>query len=725
MARLKLVIKKRLVFILIIYTFLILALLVRVGYIQFAQGNFLRKQAFLQQNSGRIIRSRRGTIYDRNGKELAVSASVETISVNPQELKNNDIDMESVAQKLSEILQMDKNKIYKIITKNTIFEFVKQKVDKEVGGKVRKWRNEEGITGLYIDEDSKRFYPNRSLASHVLGFTSIDNRGLDGIEKTMEKYLKGVPGKIISEVDGLGREIPFNEEKHISPRDGWNVVLTIDETIQYFTEKVLENAINEYKLKRGAAAIIMDPRNGDILAMVSMPSFDPNNPRAAPEGVDDSEWTGKTREEVDLLSSTVWRNKVVQNPYEPGSTFKAVTTAAGLEEGVVTPDTMVNDRTITISGHNIDCWKPNFHGEETFTEAVYNSCNPVFVKVALELGLDRFYNYMKAFGFYSMTDIRLPGEALGMIHEKPREIDMAVAAFGQRFTITPVQLVTAYSAIANGGTLVKPRLVKELTDQEGSIIKKIEPVYIRNVISRQTSETVRTILEGVVSEGTGKNAYVKGYRVAGKTGTSQTTETISEGRYIASFAAMAPADNPIITVLVILDHPQSFSYYGGVIAAPVAGELIEDILDYIGLERRYTEKDKEMMREKVIVPDLRNKTVEQAKIKLARSKLKNIIRDNENGGDLIKDQTPKPGAVLYENSVVILYTYDVPQEKTVTVPDLSDKTISEATETLHDIGLNIKVDGVGMAVKQSIEAGTRIKEGEIIEVKFLFMDTKF
>lgn len=718
MSRVNLLVKKRLLFVLVTFTCLIFLLLIRIGYIQLVQGEQLRKEAYIQQNMGRVINPKRGTIYDRNGKELAISASVETVSVNPQDIRKNAVGLEYIAEKLAEILEMDKSKVLVIISRNTNFEFVKQKVDKEVGNAVRKWREEEQLIGIYVDEDSKRFYPNGSLASHVIGITRVDNVGMFGIEAVFEKYLQGVPGKIISEVDGLGREIPLSEEKYISPRDGWNVILTIDETIQYFAEKALENAIADYKLIDGAAAIVMDPRTGEILAMASMPDFDLNSPREAPAGFDPATWNGYSGEGVTALYKTVWKNKAVSEAYEPGSTFKAITTAAGIEEGVITPETTVTDKTITMGGHNIKCWKPNAHGTQPFYRGVYNSCNPVFVNLSLDLGLNRFYSYMKSFGFYDDTGIELP-EGRPVHHEKPKEIDMAVASFGQRFMITPIQLATAYSAIANGGKLLKPHLVKEMIDNDGNIVERYEPEVVRNVISKQTAETVREILEGVVSIGTGKNAYVKGYRVAGKTGTSVTT---TQGRYIASFAAMAPADNPVITVLVMLDNPTGFSYYGGTIAAPVAGQLVEDTLNYLGVERRYTEQDQQIMKSAVIVPDLRNKTIEQAKIALKNSKLKAVVKDDGSGGNLVKDQTPKPGASLYEDSVVIVYTYNPPENRSVIVPDLSNKTISEATETLNNLGLNIKVNGVGMAHKQSIEPGASVEEGKIIEVDFLYFE---
>ena len=482
-------------------------------------------------------------------------------------------------------------------------------------------------------------------------------------------------------------------------------MLTIDETIQHFAQKAIEKAMDDNKVMSGACAIVMDPRNGEILALVSKPDFDPNDPRAAPPGIDPAKWKGNTAEDIKTLTSTVWRDKAITDTYEPGSTFKSFTTAAGLEENVVTPTSTVSDATVTVQGWNINCWKPNAHGVETFTEGVYNSCNPVFVRVAQGLGIDKFYRYMKAFGFYNKTGITLPGEATSIIHRKPAEIDMASASFGQRFQITPIQLITAYASVANGGKLLKPHIIKELTDSSGNIVKRYEPEVIRNVISKKTDDTVREILEGVVTYGTGRNAYVKGYRVAGKTGTSETIETKKNGRYIASFSAFAPADNPVICVLVILDNPKGDAYYGGVIAAPVAGKIVEDTLNYLEVERRYSESDREYMAEEIFVPDVRSKTVEEAKKILTSSGLTYVV---EGTGELVIEQTPKPSVSVAKKSVVILYT----------VPSLTTMTVSEATQTLSNLGLNITTSGVGTVVNQSPKAGQSLPKGGTVSVDF-------
>lgn len=594
-----------------------------------------------------------------------------------------------------------------------------------MGSQVREWKKKNNVVGIFVDEDTKRFYPNSNLAAHVIGFTNVDNDGIDGVEKMMEQYLKGVPGKILSEVDASGMELTMGEEKYIQPQDGNDVILTIDETIQYFAEKALEKAISDNNVINGGTAIVMDPRNGELLALTSKPDFDLNSPRAAPKGKDKAAWTGTSTEDVQYLQKTVWRNKAVVDTYEPGSTFKPVTAAAGLEEGAITPETQVTDATVKIAGHSINCWKPNAHLHETFREGVYNSCNPVFVRLAQQLGIDKFYSYVKAFGFYQKTGIDLPGEAGSIIHTKPTEIDMATASFGQRFQITPIQLIQAYGAIANGGDLITPHVVKEVVDESGNVIKKVEPKVVRSVISRQTSDTLKDILKGVVDVGTGKNARVPGYKIGGKTGTSETREgeqLMVQGknkRYIVSFSAIAPTDNPVICVLVVLDYPDIYNPGGGVLVAPVVGKLVDEILTYKGIEKEYTDDDKKLLKQEVQVPDVKGKTVKEAINLLKQNKLEYKIEgSNRDLSAIVQEQTPKSTALLHENSIVILYTYKPTNEAEAMVPDVKNKTINEATQAFKKAGINIVINGTGTAVSQQVEAGKTVKKGAVVEVTF-------
>ncbi|WP_242981177.1 PASTA domain-containing penicillin-binding protein [Ruminiclostridium sufflavum] len=717
--------KKRLLFILGFFTFFTICLISRIAWIQFVNGQEYQQKAFEQQTSNRTISPKRGTIYDRNMEPLAVSGSVETISCSPQVIKKLSLDVDKISSDLSAILSMDKETIRKKLVKSSRYELIKKKVDKDIGSKVRQWKKDNEIDGIYIDEDTKRFYPNSNLAAHVVGFTNVDNDGLDGVEKIMDKYLKGVPGKILSEVDASGVELSMGQEQYIQPQDGNDVILTIDETIQYFAEKTLEKAISDNNVINGATAIVMDPRNGEILALTSKPDFDLNNPRAAPSGVDKTAWTGTSTEDVQYLQKTVWRNKAVVDTYEPGSTFKPVTASAGLEEGLVTPETQVTDATIKVGGWNIHCWKPNAHLHETFREGVYNSCNPVFVRLAQQLGISKFYSYIKAFGFYQKTGIDLPGEAISIIHTKPTEIDMCTASFGQRFQITPIQLIQAYGAIANGGELITPHVVKEVIDSSGNVIKKYEPNVVRRVISKQTSGTVVDILRGVVDVGTGKNARVPGYKIGGKTGTSETVaskDIVVQGknkRYIVSFSAIAPTDNPSLCVLVVLDWPDVYSPGGGMLVAPVVGKLIDDILTYQGVEKEYTDEDKKLLQKEVQVPDVKGKTVEEAIKILKQNKLEYKIEgSNKDMKAVVQAQTPKSSALLNENSLVILYTYKPESEAKATVPDVKNKSVYEATQAFKAVGLNIRINGTGTAVSQDKEAGKVITKGTVVEVMF-------
>lgn len=720
-----LMVKKRLLFVLVAFSLLTIGLVVRIGFIQIVKGEEYQKFAYNQHNIGRDISAKRGTIYDRNMKPLAISASVETISANPRVIKELKLDTNKMSVELGAIIDMDPAEILKKLTKNSRYEWIKKKVDKDVGDKVREWRQKNKYDGISIDEDTKRYYPYRNLAAHVIGFTNVDNDGIDGVEKVMEQYLKGVPGKVLSEVDGSGMELSMGEEKYIQAQDGYDVVLTIDETIQYFAEKALEKAIADNNVINGATAIVMDPRNGEILALTSKPDFDLNNPRAVPLDKDPKTWTGTSVDDVKYLQETVWRNKAIVDTYEPGSTFKPITAAAGLEEGVITPETPVTDATVKVGGWPINCWKPNAHLHETFREGVYNSCNPVFVRLSQVLGISKFYSYVKAFGFYEKTGINLPGEAGSIFHKNPTEVNMATASFGQRFQITPIQLIQAYGAIANGGELIKPHVIKDVVDGSGNVIKKYDPEVVRKPISKQTSDTLKDILEGVVSVGTGKNAKIPGYKIGGKTGTSETLETqkiLKQGnnkRYIISFSAFAPADNPVICALVVLDYPDVYNPTGGMRAAPVAGKLVEDVLTYLGVEKEYTEDDKKQMLSQVQVPDVKGKTLEEAIKLLRQNKLEYKIEgQNKDMKAIVQEQTPKSTVLLHENSMVVLYTYKPQNEVTTIVPDVKNKTISEAKAAFRNAGINLRINGSGTAISQEYPAGTKVKKGDIVEVQF-------
>ncbi len=655
MANVKIKVKKRLLFLLIIFTLVFVGLTGRLAFIQIVNSGEYQKKAMEQWTRDIKIPSKRGIIYDRNGKELAISATAYEIIVCPVEVK----DKEAVATALSEALEMDKATVLEKVNKNQATVVIKKNVDAEIVKALR----EKELEGILYNEGSKRFYPQRNFASYVLGFTSVDNLGQEGIEKTFDKYLSGFPGRNIRMTDALGQELPESDSKYYEAQDGLNLVLTVDEVIQHFAEKAVENAYIEQKAKR-VTAIVMDPKTGDVLAMAVKGDYDNNEPRKAPEELTDTWDTLTTDQQYNELLKT-WRNPAVSDTFEPGSTFKIITTAAGLEEKVVSPtDRFYCSGTITIAGKKLKCWKSyNPHGSESFVEGVQNSCNPVFIEVGQLLGKEKFYKYIKAFGFGEPTNIKLLGEASGILY-KPSQmgpVELATISFGQGIAVTPIQLVTAVSAAVNDGYLMEPRIAKQLVDNEGNIVHEFQPKVVRQVISNETSALTREILESVVADGTGKSAYVPGYRVGGKTGTAQKAANgvYLSGKYIASFVGFAPANDPKVVVLVVIDEPNGFSHFGGQIAGPVVKSIISDTLRYLDVKPQYTADELALMQKpQVQVPELRNMAYKDALKLLNKIKLNAQLESGEgesNLNSLIVNQVPKPGAKINEGGNVILY----------------------------------------------------------------------
>ncbi len=463
--------------------------------------------------------------------------------------------------------------------------------------------------------------------------------------------------------DSYGRELPGGDRKYYEPQNGLNLILTIDEVIQHFTEKAIENALNENKAKR-TMAIVMDPKTGDIFSIAVKPDYDNNNPRKIPEEYEEKWGQMSLKEQYDALFK-IWRNPIISDTYEPGSTFKIVTSAAGLEEGVVKPDDKFYcSGFVEVGGHRLKCWRYyRPHGSETFVEGVQNSCNPVFIEVAQRLGKEKFYKYIKGFGFGTTTNIKLLGEASGIVRDIGYigPVELANIAFGQGISITPIQLITAACAIANDGYLMEPRIAKKLIDEEGNTIHDFKPRMIRQVISKDTSATMRSILETVVNNGSGAGAYLPGYKVAGKTGTAQKAEggRYIQGRYVSSFLAFAPADDPKVAVLVVIDEPSAGSYYGGVIASPVVKSILSDTLRYLDIKPQYTEEEaKLLLKNKIVVPEVRNITLKEAKKLLTQNKLRYRLEEEQGEpteDSLIIDQTPRADSKVDEGTIVILY----------------------------------------------------------------------
>ena len=647
--------KKRLVIVMVLACSLFLCLIFRIGYLQLIKGEWLSTKAAEQQTREIPIEAKRGTIYDTNMKELAVSVTKYTVWCKPVEVK----DAKKTSEQLSKILDEDYDDIYKKVNKKKMaLVKVKRWIDDKTANKVTK----AGLSGIWVAEDNQRYYPYGNFASYVLGHTSSDSSGVAGIELKYDGVLKGTAGKLVVSTDAAGKEIPQGSEQYYEPTTGNGLVLTIDEVIQHYCEKAAQKAYEENNATK-VTIIAMDPKTGDIKAMVKKPDYNPNTPTKAiypyyekilEECKDDDKKTM-------AAYSNMWRNTAISDTYEPGSTFKLITSSAGLEEGVVKQnDKFTCNGSVTVEGSKIKCWRSyRPHGAETFKQGVQNSCNPVFVEVGRRLGVSKMYNYIDAFGLNKKTNIDLPGEA-GSILYKEKDVgpvELATISFGQSISVTPIQLITSVCSIVNDGNRMQPRLVKAYTDNKGNITKGLDPVKVKQVISKETSAQMREIMESVVTDGGGKIAYLPGYRLGGKTGTAQKVinGTYAQGHYVCSFVGMAPADDPQIVVLAIVDEPTGVMAFGSTTAGPIIKEVMSNTLKYLDVEPKYTEEEKaENVKTKVKVPDVRGLTIEEATKVLEEAKLEaNIDNDVDiKKGTVIKDMFPKPGVSVNEESLI-------------------------------------------------------------------------
>lgn len=644
------------VLVLILACALFFALILRTGYLQLVKGEWLSTKAHEQQTREIPIPSKRGTIYDKNMKELAVSVTKYTVWCKPVEVT----DKEGASKELAEILGKEYEDIYKSVNKkNMALVKIERWIDDEKANKV----TEAKLPGIWVAEDNQRYYPYGNFASYVLGHTSADATGIAGIEMEYDKHLNGQAGKLIVSTDASGREIPQGTEQYYEPIQGNGLVLTIDEVIQHYTEKAVQKAYEVNNAKR-VTVITMDPNTGDILSMASKPDYDPNEPRTPIYSYYEEILDSYNEKDKIKGYYQMWRNPAVSDTYEPGSTFKLVTSAAGLEEDVVkADDKFVCTGSVTIAGQKLKCWRHyRPHGEETFAQGVQNSCNPVFIEVGNRLGTAKLYDYIEGFGFMDKTGIDLPGEGKGILHKEKNvgPVELATISFGQANSVTPIQLITAISAMANDGKLMQPRLVKAYTDNKGNITQEIAPKVVRQVISEETADEVMELAESVVRLGGGKAAYIPGYRIGGKTGTAQKVidGRYAQGKYICSFMGIAPTDDPQLVVLAIVDEPTGVSAFGSTTAGPIVKEIMSDALPYLGVEPKYSEEEKkEYEKEKVIVPDVRNLTIENAVKALEEAKLSpNLDTDIEiDKGTIIKDMFPKPGVKVSADSSITLY----------------------------------------------------------------------
>ena len=581
--------KRRMLVVLIGVIIASIILISHIAYIQFVQGVELQKKANSQQSSERIVTASRGTIYDRTGEViLAKSSTVETVTVNPVNISVDN--KEKVAKILAEIFELDYDKVLKRVSKNSSIETIVKRVEKEKTDELRKWMQENDIySGINIDEDTKRYYPQASLASHIIGFCGSDNQGLDGIEAKYNDILTGENGSISKMIDAKGNNFGTDGENYEKPTVGNDLVLTIDRNVQAIVEKYLEDACIDNVCTDGGNVIVMDPRNGDILAMATYPYYDLNNPYQINKDELKQVWELMDQTQKSESLQSMWRNKAIADTYEPGSTFKLVTASSALEEGIAEPDkagAFCCTGSIEIAGVRIKCWRYyRPHGSESLRQALMNSCNPVFIGLGQKIGVEKYYNYLEKFGFLKKTGIDLYGEAgsIFLAKEKVGPVELATISFGQRFEVTPIQMITMVSTIANKGIYVQPRLVKQIRSSETGEIQNIDPIYGERAISEETANNVLSMMTSVVSEGTGKNAKVLGYKVGGKTGTSE--DGVNTGKYVTSFIGVAPTDDPQVTILVTLYNPTGEGgHQGGGVAAPVAGKILNEVIQYLGIE---------------------------------------------------------------------------------------------------------------------------------------------
>ena len=702
----------------------------RLFDLQITRHEELQGKAVNQQTRRTVVTANRGTIYDAGGNILAISSSAETIILSPLEIDNavNDTEdpvswtKESLAAGLAEILGKDASAIRKRMDNvKSQYEVIQLRADEDTAAKVRSYVDENKIAGVHLVADTKRYYPYGSLAAQVIGFVGDENTGLYGLEAYYEKELEGQSGLVISSKDQAENDMLYTYEQYFAAKNGSDLTLTLDTTIQYYLEKGIESMVDKFSAANGASGIVMDAKTGGILAMASYPNYDLNDfltvsDQTLQERIERGE---STVADMQLLQ---WRNKALNDTYEPGSTFKILTLSAALEEGVVDKTTTVNcGGSVSISGYTIHCSNKNGHGLQTLVQSVGNSCNPAFINYGLRIGSEKFYEYMRSFGLMNTTGIDLGGEAVGVFAADSSftQLDLACYAFGQNFTVTPLALIAAQAACINGGYLHTPYLVERITDSDGNVTYRHDDTPVRQVISEQTSATVRECLEYVVASGTGKNGQVAGYRIGGKTGTADTGQT---GDVVVSFLCFAPADDPQVIMLITMDTPSRATgtyVSGGNMVAPTASTVMAEILPYLGVEPSYSAE--ELLGMDTTVPNVIGMSVEEAKSKLKDRALSyKIVGD----GETITDQTPAGGAIIPGKSSVILYVGEEKSTDKCVVPHLIGKTPSEANTTATAAGLLIRFSGTTgsesssvRVLSQSIDEGTEVEAGTVITVQ--------
>ena len=714
---------------------------------QIVRGEEMSIAALDQSLRSTTLSAMRGTIYDATGKVLAQSASVWTVVLEPAYFANYD-DPEATRQKvasgLASILDMDETEVYEKTQGNSYFVYLKRKVETSVRDEINQFLEDNDISsGVRLIEDYKRYYPYGTVASTVLGFTGTDGQGLDGVELQYDTELRGTSGRLISSRNALGTDMPFEYEQYVEAQDGNNLVLTIDETVQSVLEKYLAEGVDQFNVKNGAVAIMMDVNTGAILGLATTPTYDPNDPFTIYDEDLQAQIDALSGEEQDQAFNDAqlkqWRNKAVSDTYYPGSVFKMCTYAMGLEEGVVTEQTTYTcTGSVLVDGWNdpIHCWRHSGHGLETFRDGLCNSCNPYTIYIGQLLGGETFAKYREAFGFTESTGIDLPGEAVTLYHSAIELINtpsnLAVESFGQNFSITPLHMITAAAAIANGGYLVTPHVVDRVVDQDGNIVQTADTSYRRQVISEETSAAITDILQQNVESGSATGGYVAGYRICGKTGTSEKVDKWNEDRtqdmeYIASYCGFAPAEDPQYALLVFFDEPDDDTnggYNGGnAVAGPYFAKMMEEILPYLGVEAQYNEEEYANL--DTVAPTVTGLTLEEAYAKLEEAGLTySVIGDESDSSITVTAQVPEAGGAVPKDGQVVLYTNGYDEASTyVTVPSFLGYDVTNASYLASINGLQISVSGssssTATVTAQSVAEGEQVQQGTVITLTFV------
>ena len=707
---------------------LFVVLACKLFQLQIVQHDKLQKMAVEQQTRSTEVTASRGTIYDRNGNILAISATAETVFLSPKELndelkkKDTKWTKDFLAENLAKILDINAESILKKMKRtDSQYEILKLRAEEDVANKVRKFINKNKIRGVYLVTDAKRYYPYSTLACHVVGFVGNDNTGLYGLEARYDDELEGQTGLVVTAKDGIGGDMLYEYERYYDAHNGNDLVLTLDSTVQYYLEKGIEEMADKFRAANGATGVVLDAKTGAVLGMASYPNYDLNNfDRIEDRKLRNAVESGKTS--LSQMQMRQWRNKALNDTYEPGSTFKVLTLSAALEEGVIDEKTTFDcGGAITVQGATIHCSSTSGHGHQTLKQSVGNSCNPAFITYGLRLGNEKFYEYMKNFGLMEGTGVDLDGEATGifMSPDKFTQLDLACYAFGQNFNVTPIALIAAQAACVNGGYLHAPYVVEQVQDEDGNVLYRHDDAPIRQVISEETSAKVRECLEYVVAEGTGKNGQVAGYRIGGKTGTADKGKT---GDVVVSFLCFAPADDPQVIMLITMDTPsRTTGTYpsGGNMVAPTSSKIMSEILPYLGIEPTYSAE--ELLGADTTVPNVVGLSVKNA---MERIEEKGFTYKKVGNGKKITDQTPAGSAIIPGNSTIVLYAGAKKPDTLCAVPQLLGKTPAEANAAVTNAGLLIRFSGTtdsGSAsvkvLSQSEKKGKKVPAGTVITVQ--------